>query len=460
MNVDRYGNTSSGSIPLALADAADDGRLEPGKLVLMTGMGAGLTWGSALIDWTHPTHWSDAHDARSHSCSPGRARSRPAWAGRSPRPIPRRWPSTTRGRAASGLDLTALCFAGSAERADRHRGAAAGARRDVASRINAALRSRGIAPDYVVGHSVGEFAALGAADVARRAARRSALVRERGLAMADAARQHPGSMAAILGLADEVVEALCKKIANVWPANYNCPGPARHLGRDGRGRRGLRRGRSAKARAARSGFASRARSTRRSSRTGGRAAAPGDRPDRTCARAERAFVSTVTAKLEDVAALRRAARRAADGAGAVHAGRARARRAGRDDVRRGRAGQRPERFTEEDRQLRAHVLGQRPGVARPRRGVACLTRRRSHRCRVEPPSSPVARAASAARSPLSSPRGRVGRRRLSVGARRGRVARRRDRRPGCAGRRVVAGRCASAWSTRQATSTCSSTTPG
>jgi 3-oxoacyl-[acyl-carrier-protein] synthase-3 len=55
INVERYGNTSSGSIPLALADAADDGRLEPGKLVLLTGMGAGLTWGSALIEWTHPT---------------------------------------------------------------------------------------------------------------------------------------------------------------------------------------------------------------------------------------------------------------------------------------------------------------------------------------------------------------------------------------------------------------------
>ena len=52
INVDRFGNTSSGSIPLALADAAADGRLEPGKLVLMTGMGAGLTWGSALIRWT------------------------------------------------------------------------------------------------------------------------------------------------------------------------------------------------------------------------------------------------------------------------------------------------------------------------------------------------------------------------------------------------------------------------
>ena len=52
VNVDRYGNTSSGSIPLALGDAEADGRLAPGELVLLTGMGAGLTWGSALMEWT------------------------------------------------------------------------------------------------------------------------------------------------------------------------------------------------------------------------------------------------------------------------------------------------------------------------------------------------------------------------------------------------------------------------
>jgi 3-oxoacyl-[acyl-carrier-protein] synthase III len=52
INVDRYGNTSSGSIPLALAEAQADGRLRAGNLVLMTGMGAGLTWGSALMRWT------------------------------------------------------------------------------------------------------------------------------------------------------------------------------------------------------------------------------------------------------------------------------------------------------------------------------------------------------------------------------------------------------------------------
>ena len=53
VNVDRYGNTSSGSIPLALMDARAEGRLQDGALVLMTGMGAGLTWGSALIEWTN-----------------------------------------------------------------------------------------------------------------------------------------------------------------------------------------------------------------------------------------------------------------------------------------------------------------------------------------------------------------------------------------------------------------------
>src|SRR5437667_5544734 len=86
-----------------------------------------------------------------------------------------------------------------------------------------AIKARGIKPDFVVGHSVGEFAALAAAG-AIRVEEAIALVRERGLAMAEAARKNPGSMAAILGLDDEVVERICRRILNVWPANYNCPG--------------------------------------------------------------------------------------------------------------------------------------------------------------------------------------------------------------------------------------------
>jgi 3-oxoacyl-[acyl-carrier-protein] synthase III len=48
----RTGNTSSASIPLALADAADSGRLSDGDLVLMCGFGAGMTWASALVRWS------------------------------------------------------------------------------------------------------------------------------------------------------------------------------------------------------------------------------------------------------------------------------------------------------------------------------------------------------------------------------------------------------------------------
>jgi 3-oxoacyl-[acyl-carrier-protein] synthase-3 len=51
VNLQRYGNTSSASIPLCLAEAAADGRLTEGTRVLMTGMGAGLTWGSAYTIW-------------------------------------------------------------------------------------------------------------------------------------------------------------------------------------------------------------------------------------------------------------------------------------------------------------------------------------------------------------------------------------------------------------------------
>ena len=135
------------------------------------------------------------------------------------------------GSEAAGIDLKELCFhAPVEEMLDTKVQQPALVATSLA--INQAIRSRGITPDYVVGHSVGEFAALGAAESIGIAAA-IGLVRERGLAMAEAARQHPGSMAAILGLADEVVESLCKKIHNVWPANYNCPGQIVISGEDG-----------------------------------------------------------------------------------------------------------------------------------------------------------------------------------------------------------------------------------
>ncbi|MGO9912428.1 MAG: beta-ketoacyl-ACP synthase 3, partial [Acidimicrobiales bacterium] len=49
--LDKTGNTSSASIPLALAAAADAGRLSDGDLILLSGFGAGMTWGSAILRW-------------------------------------------------------------------------------------------------------------------------------------------------------------------------------------------------------------------------------------------------------------------------------------------------------------------------------------------------------------------------------------------------------------------------
>jgi 3-oxoacyl-[acyl-carrier-protein] synthase III len=51
LTVDRHGNTSAASIPLALAVARADGRIKPGDLVLLEAMGGGFTWGAALLRW-------------------------------------------------------------------------------------------------------------------------------------------------------------------------------------------------------------------------------------------------------------------------------------------------------------------------------------------------------------------------------------------------------------------------
>ena len=102
------------------------------------------------------------------------------------------------GSIASGLDLERLCFHGTPEE----------------------LFDTAVQQPALVAPSL----AMLAAAQAMTADEAIALVRERGIAMAEAAARHPGSMAAILGLDDEVVEMICRKILGVWPANYNCPG--------------------------------------------------------------------------------------------------------------------------------------------------------------------------------------------------------------------------------------------
>ncbi|HVE47121.1 MAG TPA: beta-ketoacyl-ACP synthase III [Acidimicrobiales bacterium] len=51
INIDRYGNTSAASIPMALAEASEEGRLKDGDIVLLSGFGAGMTWASAVLRW-------------------------------------------------------------------------------------------------------------------------------------------------------------------------------------------------------------------------------------------------------------------------------------------------------------------------------------------------------------------------------------------------------------------------
>jgi len=51
LNLDRYGNTSSASLPISLDEANRAGRLKPGDLVAMMAIGAGMAWGSALMRW-------------------------------------------------------------------------------------------------------------------------------------------------------------------------------------------------------------------------------------------------------------------------------------------------------------------------------------------------------------------------------------------------------------------------
>ena len=54
VNLDRYGNTSTASIPIATVEALEQGRLKPGDKTVMVAFGSGLTWGAALVEWTGP----------------------------------------------------------------------------------------------------------------------------------------------------------------------------------------------------------------------------------------------------------------------------------------------------------------------------------------------------------------------------------------------------------------------
>lgn len=93
--------------------------------------------------------------------------------------------------------------------------------------VTALAEGEGFAPQMVAGHSLGEFSALTAAG-ALTFEDGLRLVYKRALAMQKACEMQPSTMAAIIGLSDEVVEDVCREVNNsegiVVAANYNCPG--------------------------------------------------------------------------------------------------------------------------------------------------------------------------------------------------------------------------------------------
>ena len=323
--------------------------------------------------------------------------------------------------------------------------------------ILAAVRKAGIEPDVVVGHSVGEFAALASVG-AMSDGEAIGLVRERGLAMAEAARERPGAMAAILGLEDQLVETLCRKILGVWPANYNCPGQIVVSGENDAVEECCAEAESLGARRAIRLKVSGAFHSPLVGQAGTRAQA-GDRPD-PLHRPRQAVHVDRDGEDRAGAAARRAARRPADGARPLHAGGRRADARRRHDLRRDRAGQRPLRARQAHRPRRADVLGQRPREPREGQGGARAPRElvRVARGEARPRHRRLTGYRARDRARARPRRGR-GRRRLPHRPRGGGGRRRGDRRPRGRGRRLGRRSPRRRSSRRRATSTSSSTTP-
>ena len=202
-------------------------------MVLMTGMGAGLTWGSALIEWTANGKGGQI-DEQGRVLLPGSGLAGSGHGQEIAEAEPEAMAVFTEGSEAAGLDLRAALLRGRRVEDLVHTEVQQPALVATSLAVLAALRKRGLEPDYVVGHSVGEFTAL-AATMSLTPFESIALVRERGLAMAEAAQdQQPGSMAAILGLEDEVVEQICNADRGRVAGELQLPGPDRRLRRAAR----------------------------------------------------------------------------------------------------------------------------------------------------------------------------------------------------------------------------------
>ena len=130
-----------------------------------------------------------------------------------------------------GYSLTELCFNGPDDRLKQTQYAQP-ALYTVSFAVYSILKEKGIQPDYLAGHSLGEYSALAVGGVFDFASGLK-LVAKRGELMAEAAQSKPGTMAAVLGMTADEVRDICQKISAtqgiVVPANFNSPGTDRHL---------------------------------------------------------------------------------------------------------------------------------------------------------------------------------------------------------------------------------------
>ena len=244
-NVDRYGNTSAASIPICLDEAHRDGRIKAGDIVLMVGLRRRPLVGLVRDGMDTPSEGDE--DEQGRVLLPGAGK--PA-RGHGPGSGLAQFPEAAAvfDQASSDeldFDLRKVCFDGPIEELSETEVTQPALVATSLPRCAPIQERLGIEPDVVVGHSVGEYAAIAAADESVDVGLVTRLVRERGLAMA--ASKARGAMAAVLGLADEEVERLCAETDDVWPANYNCPGQlvisGREAGVAARRREGARAGR-------------------------------------------------------------------------------------------------------------------------------------------------------------------------------------------------------------------------
>lgn len=121
--------------------------------------------------------------------------------------------------AISGLGVTEAMFTGP-EEALKQTQITQPALYTHSAAVHTFLKEKGITAEFFAGHSLGEFSALAAAGVFS-VEDGMKLVAKRGSLMSQARK---GTMAAIIGLDDDTVIAICKGVENVWPANFNCEG--------------------------------------------------------------------------------------------------------------------------------------------------------------------------------------------------------------------------------------------